>query len=505
LSRRPLSSEVALTVCFLIIIFGVPVAQICIQLRRGERVQFTDLFRYTPTGKNLRQFEQALKEDSWFEQRLRPLMQQFLFRTVGDTSSKVMMGRDGWFFYRPDVRYLVEPDRPDGRGDEGAWVEPPKGTCQDSVVRAIVRFRDQLKDRGIELLVVPVPGKPSVYPDMLWRTTVGNGNGFDSPTLGFLEKLRTQGVEAVDLFSRFRRIRVENPEDNSYYLARDTHWTPKGAKLAAETVAEKLRSLSWAPPATIEFRTKKVLVKRYGDVLEMIEGQGSQSLFPAQEVECMQVVSDTAGLLASSDSNRPGTYRYPGVTASMMVLGDSFCRIYQNRESRSLGEIVGGTPHTGNGNTSEDKTSTRLLPGSAGFLSQLANSLRAPLDFIVSDGGASTDVRRSLSTNPEIIEGKKVVIWEFVERDIQLGEAGWLDVALPPVLSANNCFAPQPKIGWPGVKLDTTERTHEQSLAQELHLRREKRHPALGPHRECPKVAGHGYRELGKGRWNLQR
>jgi hypothetical protein len=59
-------------------------------------------------------------------------------------------------------------------------------------------------------------------------------------------------------------------------------------------------------------------------------------------------------------------------------------------------------------------------------------ALQAPLDFIVSDGGASTDVRRSLATNPEILEGKKVVVWEFVERDIQLGKAGWLDVALPP-------------------------------------------------------------------------
>jgi hypothetical protein len=59
------------------------------------------------------------------------------------------------------------------------------------------------------------------------------------------------------------------------------------------------------------------------------------------------------------------------------------------------------------------------------------------VDFIVSGGGASTDVRRSLSTNPEILEGKKVVVWEFVERDIQLGKAGWLDVTLPPALGAN--------------------------------------------------------------------
>ena len=156
MSRRPLSSEMALTVCFLVIIFGVPITQICIQLSRGERAQFADLFRYAPTEKNLRQYEQTLKEQSWFEQRLRPLMQQFLLKTVGDTGATAVMGRDGWLFYRPDVQYLVEPDRPDGGGNEGIWVQPASGTYQDCVVQAIVRFRDQLKERGIELLVMPV-------------------------------------------------------------------------------------------------------------------------------------------------------------------------------------------------------------------------------------------------------------------------------------------------------------------------------------------------------------
>lgn len=47
---------------------------------------------------------------------------------------------------------------------------------------------------------------------------------------------------------------------------------------------------------------------------------------------------------------------------------------------------------------------------------------------------ASTDVRRKPSTNPEILEGKKVVVWEFVERDIALGRQGWEDVPLPAKL-----------------------------------------------------------------------
>jgi len=446
LSRRALRSELALIVCFLAVIFGVPITQICSQASHGERVQFTDVFRYPPTEKNLRQFEQGLKDESWFEQKLRPLMQQFLFRTVGDTGSKADMGRDGWLFYRPDVRYVVEPDRPDGGGSEDIWVQPARGTYQDSVVSAIVQFRDQLRERGIKLLVMPVPGKPSVYPEKLWPAAEGGRKDLRSPTLLLIEKLRRQGVEVVDLFSRFRQFREANSKED-LYLAQDTHWTPVGARLAAETVAETLRSLGWAPQNSVEFRSRKVRVMRYGDVLEMIQARGNQGNSPAEEVDGDQVVDNAGRLLVSSQSERPGTYRYPGAAVSILVLGDSFCRIYQEREPRSLGEMVGTSTGAGSGNSRADVTPTRLLPGSAGFPSYLAFALQVPLDFIVSDGGASTDVRRSLATDPEILEGKKVVVWEFVERDIQLGKAGWLDVPLPAVLGAKDDQQPQTHAG----------------------------------------------------------
>jgi len=435
LTRRALSSEVALIGCFLLIIFGVPVTQICLQLRLGQRVQFLDAFRYAPTERNLREFEQGLKDESWFEQTLRPLVQQFLFRTVGDTGSKAVMGLDGWLFYLPDVRYVLEPDRLDASGSEGKWLQQPEGTYQDSVVTAIVRFRDQLEERHIQLLVMPVPGKPSICPEMSWRTAGEAGKVLASPTLSLIDKLNRKGVEVVDLFSRFRQLREKNSKTR-LYLAQDTHWTPEGARLAAESVAEKLRALAWAPPPTVELRSTKVRVKRYGDILEMIQSRHSQRNLPGEEVEDDQVVDNAGRLLTSSQAERSGTYRYPGGAASILVLGDSFCRIYQEREPRSLGEIVSPPGEASSGNSRLDAAPTRLIPGSAGFPSYLALALQAPLDFIVSDGGASTDVRRTLATDPEILEGKKVVIWEFVERDIQLGKAGWLDVTLPPALGA---------------------------------------------------------------------
>jgi len=90
-------------------------------------------------------------------------------------------------------------------------------------------------------------------------------------------------------------------------------------------------------------------------------------------------------------------------TAEILVLGDSFLRIYERDEPRS-----------------------------AGFIAHLARELRQPLASIISDGGASTLVRQDLCRRPGLLENKKLVIWEFVERDIRYGAEGWQVIPLPP-------------------------------------------------------------------------
>ena len=49
---------------------------------------------------------------------------------------------------------------------------------------------------------------------------------------------------------------------------------------------------------------------------------------------------------------------------------------------------------------------------------------------MVNDGGASTLARRSLARRANLLTGKKLVVWEIVERDFRFGEDGWKDVAL---------------------------------------------------------------------------
>ena len=412
-------SERFLILGFLGIIFAVPVVQTCVEIHRGQRVQFTDVFRTRPTAANLREYERTLEEKSVFQQNARPVMQQLLFASLRDTGARAILGRDDWLFFRPDLRYVVEPDRLETDTGSSAWAQPSDPvTRRAGVVRAIAHFRDQLAERGIQLLVVPVPGKPSIYSDKL--TSRATGREVDSPTRELIRDLQANGVATVDLFSVFHEARRQNA---TLYLARDTHWTPQGAALAAATVAGRLQQLAWVSAGSREFSTRTRQVSRHGDVVEMMQIPGLQRTFSAELVDCTQVLDPVRGMMVPAAADRPGAFKYPAKQSSVLVLGDSFCRIYQFAEPRSLGQTADAT-------TSSSET-RRLLPGSAGFISHLALSLKSPVDAIVSDGGASTDVRRKLSTNPEILEGKKVVVWEFVERDIALGHQGWEDVSLP--------------------------------------------------------------------------
>jgi hypothetical protein len=431
-------SQMLLTLGFLAIIAGAPAAQVVVELFHGDPVQSTDLFRHPPTAENLRQFEHALEDGWWGQDALRPRMQRLLLATLGDTGAKTLAGRDGWLFYRPGVRYLVEPDRVEAGDGDSIWVEPPSGeTRRDGVAAAIVRFRDQLGERGIRLLVVPIPDKAAVYPDMLSRRADDTWPDFRSPTEGLLEELERRGVQTVDLFAVFRAARPSASDDVPLYLAKDTHWTPTGAKRAADAVARKLRRLGWLPEHRYEYAGRTVRLRRRGDLVAMMQAPGTTQSFPSESVACRQVLDPLhGGLLVPAAGGREGTYMNEHLVdtpmeATFLLLGDSFSRIYQFAEPASLGELDGPAadpePETDEAATAK----RRLLPGSAGFPSLLADALGAPVDYIVSDGGAATDVRRRLSVHPEILERKRVVIWEFAERDVALGRKGWQDMPLP--------------------------------------------------------------------------
>jgi hypothetical protein len=116
---------------------------------------------------------------------------------------------------------------------------------------------------------------------------------------------------------------------------------------------------------------------------------GETSAFPPENTTAYRVLDEAGEPYADSDD------------AQILLLGDSFSRIYQTDE-----------------------------PEAAGLIANLAFELHAPLSSIVNDGGASTLVRQELARNLEILKGKRLVIWAFAERDLRFGMKGWEKIAL---------------------------------------------------------------------------
>lgn len=363
---------------FLALLAAVPLLQVAVEARRGERPQVWDVCTQRPTRANLRAFENALEEASVTVRTVRPWIQAAQFLGLREAGDKTLVGRDGWLFYQPGVAFLTQRPQP---GD----------TPTGEALAAIVDFRGQLAARGVRLLLVPAPDKESVYPDKLARRAPPPARVIGPETRAFLAACDRAGVAVVDLFALYRAARARSAAP--LYLAQDSHWSPAGARLAAEAVAAHVLAQGWVTQGLTQFDTRSTPVQRHGDLVQLLRAPPLEARLAPEAIACDQVVRVTDGVPYADDP-----------AADVLVLGDSFLRVYARDE-----------------------------PGSAGFVAHLARALGRPLASIVNDGGASTLVRQELCRRPHLLEGKKVVIWEFVERDLRLGMEGWQRIPLPAI------------------------------------------------------------------------
>jgi hypothetical protein len=357
----------------------------------------------------LRPYEKEMENASIFAQGTRPAMHFLRYTLFRDLGEKAIAGKESWFFYKPDVQYLSKPYISDPRNfadPTSNVVDPNLLKSNDEPIQKIVTFQNQLKELSIDLLVVIIPGKPSIYPDMLGACDIPASCAGDiSPSLRFINELRENGVEVVDLFGPFARERNnDQAAGDSLYLHKDTHWKARALRLASRCVAKRIKQYPWFVPGTADFELDSVTVNREGDVGVMTTlpaykvGELGFS-FPAEPTQCFQVFSVSRDATGAETTRT--LYKDDFANSRILVLGDSFSRIYQTDEPRG-----------------------------AGWIAHLAYELKQPVASIVSDGGASTLVRESLARRSGVLKGKKLVVWEFVERDIRFGAEGWKDVKI---------------------------------------------------------------------------
>ena len=312
------------------------------------------------------------------------------------------MGEHGWFFYRPDVDYLVKPSVFDSRSRD---VDPNDVPITDNIIGNIVSFKNRLTGNGIDLLLVIMPTKPSIYPELVNKRMKPESAGTFSHSLAIMEQLNKAGIETINLFGAFAAERNRDAaEGDSLYLRTDTHFKRRAVLLTAHVIANRVKQYPWYINGTTEYSIDSVVIFRSGDIGEMTN-LGSFHLgkyefsFPPESTLCYQVyriARDEKGTVTDRT-----LYKDDYARSQILVLGDSFSRIYQTD-----------------------------LPKAAGWIAHLARDLSQPVASVVSDGGASTLVRQVLARKPQLLKNKKLVIWEIVERDFRFGAEGWKDVVI---------------------------------------------------------------------------
>ncbi len=341
--------------------------------------------------------EKELETDSVVSQWLLPPTQSVLTGKLGAGNEQVYLGRDGWLFYRPDVDYVTGPPFL-----SPAWLRhrAHAARVQPDPIKAIVQFRDQLAARGIDLVIVPVPTKPTIEGERMSARVPAGAELQNASFAEFKTSLATAGVRVFDPTPSLR-------QNGDAYLTSDTHWRPETMEGVAQRLAD---SLVLPPPdEPLALESNKLEIDGVGDVSRMLRLPPNEQLYKPQRVTIHQVTNGDALWRPSKD-------------ADVLLLGDSFANIF-SLEGLGWGE-------------------------SAGFAEHLSHSLGGrPLDSILrnSDGAFATReiLAHELARGRDRLAGKKLVIWEFAQRELAFGNWKLIDLKLGQP-GAEQFYSPKP-------------------------------------------------------------
>jgi hypothetical protein len=344
------------------------------------------------------EFESALEDQSAVGRRLRPPAQMILSGRLGAGNERVYVGHGGWLFYRPDVEYVTGPGFLESsvlaRRVAGAaeYERPP----QPDPRPAILQFARDLTARGIPLILMPTPVKPSVHPADLSAAMAGADAPVQNTSYAaFVEEMRTSGLLVYDAGPELVAARRSGA---AQYLRTDTHWRPEAMQRVAEALAAFIEAHVPLPPVpSTGYRTEPREARQHGDTLAMLDLPPEQTSFPPETVPLRFVLGP---------DHEPWR---PARGADLLVLGDSFTNIYS-------------LPTMGWGEA-------------AGLVEQLSVALDRPVDRIVqNDQGASATrlmLQRQLAAGDDRLAATRVVVWQFSARELAVGDWAVLPMRSP--------------------------------------------------------------------------
>lgn len=380
-------------IVFLLVATVLPVWRNAYEIFRGDEgaLPIVEMFRYDSEKDgslfdHLRGIEGEF-EDAAFTEPPRRALQAALTATLREGNRKTVIGKDGWLYFKPAIDGLtglgplkVEPDTVAKDPTRAPWQGP---------LAAIVYFAAQLEELGVELVLVPIPVKPMIYPEMLGGEASGSALTH-ADAAKFYEMLEsTDAVQVLDLSEQWMKLKRDGTQ---VFLKQDTHWTPAAMQASAATLAEYLKARPWFGELQSDGKfseSKSQDVASRGDLVEKLDlPEGSGAFGDEVAVGVTQVLGADGEPVSIYDTAPP-----------VVLLGDSFTNIFSD-EKMGWG-------------------------ADAGFAQHLTKELGMSVDTIAQNGQASTGVRKTLASRPGAtiaMKEKRVVVWAIAARDLFLSE-----------------------------------------------------------------------------------
>ncbi|HOF87435.1 MAG TPA: hypothetical protein PLZ36_04930 [Armatimonadota bacterium] len=303
------------------------------------------------------------------------------FAAAERAKSSVVTGKDGWLFFSYELRAMSV-----GKfwGPDAAAVNRVAKPEVADAIPAILDFKRQLDAAGIALIVVPVPAKAAIYPELFSAAIAAPTPRVDVTHQAFYQVLADKGVTVLDLTPGYLQQRAAGGP--ALYCKQDSHWSSAGCAAAATALAARLTDMPWVktvPKRKLEATAKEIEIT--GDLWTML----NTPALPKEKLPIQIVQERTKEGLAPLK---------PWRESPVLLLGDSHTLVF----------------HAG-----ED-----MLASGAGLADHLALQLGFPVDVVGVRGSGATPSRISLLRRGDNLAGKKVVIWCFSIREFTEGQ-GW--------------------------------------------------------------------------------
>lgn len=170
-------------------------------------------------GELMRAFEKKYDKDFVIRNPSIEKWGNLRFAITNEGRSGVVLGNDGWLFSNQE------------------YFTPNAFESNNELIREfILKSSSKITQSGKKLIMVPVPMKNVIYDRYAQTPPAPLHYQLDDYLYAWLDK---QGIDYVNLAESFDK----HKQAQQLFLRTDTHWSPAGAKLAADELAKAMPNL----------------------------------------------------------------------------------------------------------------------------------------------------------------------------------------------------------------------------------------------------------------------